>query len=209
MSDFWFQLSAAERVYAVCALAGGILFAIRTLLTLVSGFGHVVDMDITGGHFDVPAGHADLPGGHAPDTSGEADTSFRALSVQGITAFFMMFGLVGLALSRQNGTGVMTSALGGLVAGSATVWIIGKMFVSMQKLQSDGTLHWERAIGQEGLVYLTIPADGKGQVSISVQQQWRICEAVSAEKVSIPTGERVIVVDVVNENVLVVSRQAS
>ncbi len=206
MSDFFAELTAVERVYAACALAGGALFILRTIMTLIGGFGHDVGVHLPGDHFDMGGGHADMSAGHAADASGEADTSFRALSVQGITAFFMMFGLVGLALSRQSLAGAALSSIGGVAAGIATVWIIGRIFVGMQKLQSDGTLHYDNAIGQEGLVYLTVPAEGSGQVSIAIQQQMRTCQAVSANKTSIATGERVVVVDVINGNVLVVSK---
>lgn len=197
MTNFLAELTSVERIYAVCALVGGILFVIRTLMTLIGGF----DSD---GDFDIPddVDVSDV----AVTESGTADASFRALSIQGITAFFMMFGLVGLALSRQNNAGVAISTLGGAIAGIITVWLISKIFRSMLRLQSDGTLRYENAIGKDGSVYLTIPAEGTGQVSVAFQNKLRICAAISADKEEIRTGERVTVVDVVNGNVLVVSK---
>jgi membrane protein implicated in regulation of membrane protease activity len=197
MTDFFATLTSVERIYAACALVGGLLFVIRTLMTLIGGFDSDGDIDLAD---DVDIG--DL----ADTESGTADTSFRALSIQGITAFFMMFGLVGLALSRQNNVGVTLSTLGGATAGIITMWLIGKIFRSMLRLQSDGTLRYENAIGQEGSVYLTIPAEGTGQVSVAFQNKLRTCNAVSADKAEIRTGERVTVIDVVNGNVLVVSK---
>ncbi|HHT26496.1 MAG TPA: hypothetical protein GXZ82_04525 [Firmicutes bacterium] len=197
MTDFFATLTSVERIYAACALVGGLLFVIRTLMTLIGGFDSDGDIDLAD---DVDIG--DL----ADTESGTADTSFRALSIQGITAFFMMFGLVGLALSRQNNVGVTLSTLGGATAGIITMWLIGKIFRSMLRLQSDGTLRYENAIGKEGSVYLTIPAEGTGQVSVAFQNKLRTCNAVSADKAEIRTGERVTVIDVVNGNVLVVSK---
>lgn len=199
MGDFLAGYASAERLYVICALVGGILFLLRTLMNLISGFGHDAG-------FDIGTDHADLPIDHVPDASGDADTSFRALSIQGITAFFMMFGLVGLALSRQSNVAVAISSIGGVLAGIITVWVIGRIFINMQKLQSDGTLRYENAIGQEGSVYLTISEAGRGQVNVPIQEQMRLCQAVSADKKQIKTGERVIVVDVVDGNVLVVSK---
>jgi len=203
MSEFMAGLTTAEQVYAVSALIGGLLFIIRTLMTLISGFDHA-GADI-GGHGDFGGGHGDS-GGHASDTSGEADTSFRALSIQGITAFFMMFGLVGLALSRQSGVGAAVSSVGGTLAGLITVWVIGRVFMSLGKMQSDGTLNYNNAIGKEGTVYLTIPSSGQGQVNVAIQEQLQLCQAVAAEKSPISTGERVVVVDVIDGHILVVSK---
>ncbi|HHW09768.1 MAG TPA: hypothetical protein GXX29_07335 [Firmicutes bacterium] len=191
MDAFLAGLNTTEKIFAASAIIGGIIFIVRMLMTLLGGFDHHDGPDV------------DL------DSSGDADASFKALSIQGITAFFMMFGLVGLALSLQSGVGAAISVLGGVIAGFATVWVIGRIFVSMQKWQSEGTLRWENAIGQEGTVYLTIPANGTGQVSVAVQGQLRVGNAVSANHEVLKTGERVVVIDVVNGNVLVVSPQRS
>jgi len=78
----------------------------------------------------------------------------------------------------------------------------------MQRLKSDGTLRMENAIGKEGRVYLTIPENGSGKVSIVIQGGLRELEAVSAGKERIPTGENVRVVRVVSNRVLVVERAA-
>jgi membrane-bound ClpP family serine protease len=188
VGGFLAELSSVERLFFACAVVGGTIFLVRTLMTLIGGFAN-----------------GELDGADPSDISGEADASFRALSLQGITAFFMMFGLVGLALMRQSRMGTILAVLGGLLAGVMTVWIIGRIFSGMMKLHADGTLRYENAIGQEGTVYLTIPAQGKGQVSVPIQQQLRMCDAISADKEQIKTGERVIVVDV-NNNVLVVSK---
>jgi membrane protein implicated in regulation of membrane protease activity len=196
MTNFLNELTGVERIYAACALVGGLLFVIRTLMTLIGGFDSDGDFDL-GDDIDVT---------DVSTESGTADSSFRALSIQGITAFFMMFGLVGLALSRQSGSGVAISTMGGAIAGIGTMWLISRIFKSMQKLQADGTLRYENAIGKDGSVYLTIPAEGSGQVSIAFQNKLRTCDAISADKVEIRTGERVTVVDVVNDNVLVVSK---
>ena len=45
------------------------------------------------------------------------DPGFQLFSLQGITGFFIMFGLVGLALSRGGGQIVWTASAGSLPAG--------------------------------------------------------------------------------------------
>jgi hypothetical protein len=134
-----------------------------------------------------------------------ADISFKFLSLQGLTAFFMMFGLVGLALLRAN-LWPLISISGGMLAGLFTVWVIGMIFTLMRQLQSEGTLQIKNAIGQQGSVYLTIPATGSGQVRVAVQGSLKIFDAVSADKKKIPTGENVKVINVIDNKTLVVTK---
>jgi len=115
----------------------------------------------------------------------------------------MMFGLVGLALSQARLHPLLT-VLGGVGAGVFTVWIVSLIFKGMKKLQVDGTLWIENAIGQEGIVYLTIPAKGSGQVSVTVQGGLKEFDAISVDNTEIVTGERIRVVRIASGNTLVV-----
>ena len=62
------------------------------------------------------------------------------------------------------------------------------------------------AIGQEGSIYLTIPAGGVGKVQVTVQDHLRIFSAVARKQGRIRTGERVTVVGVSSGNTLVVEK---
>jgi membrane protein implicated in regulation of membrane protease activity len=190
MEAFFNSLSPVQKVFLFCAVLGGALFIVRTILSLV-GMG---DHDVDGGDFDVSETHAD------------ADSSFRLFSLHGLTGFFMMFGLVGLGLSRQFWVPDIVAGVAGILAGLATTWVIGKLFQSMGKLQSDGTLRMSDAMGQQGKVYLTIPASGTGQVQVAFQGRVMMYDAVSADKKTIKTGEPVVVIDIVGGNTLVVEK---
>jgi membrane protein implicated in regulation of membrane protease activity len=179
-----------EVFFIVCALVGGILFFVRLILQLL-GAGHNGDLGLDAVHGD--AGHMD------------SDASFKILTLQGLTAFFMMFGLVGLALHRQSGAGAFLSILGAAGVGVATVWILGGLFSSAKKLQSSGTVDMVGAIGSEGTVYTTIPAQGTGSVQIIMKNRLREFDAVSHGKEELKTGEHIKVVWV-NGNVLVVDK---
>ncbi len=188
MSHFFETLSTVEKIYAAFALLGGFLFFLRTVLMF---FGHSGDADING---DVS------------DLHGDADAGFKILSLQGLTSFFMMFGLVALTLSKQSGVAHVWAILWGMAAGLFTVWITGLLFLGMKKLRSDGTLRMENAMGQEGEVYLNIAPGKSGQVRVSVQGQLRVFDAVTANDVVLKTGERIRVVQVTEGNVLVVEK---
>ncbi len=177
-----------DLIFMGCAGLGGALFLVQMILQFV---GH----DAADG--GVSADH---------DVSGTADASFKLLSFQGLTAFFMMFGLVGLAMHRQSGAGPAASAGVAALAGLLAVWVIGKLFSGMKKLQSSGTLDIRNAVGQEGEVYLTIPSGGTGQVRARVQNQLRTLDATAAGGASFKTGERVRVVSVSGSGTLLVER---
>lgn len=190
MEAFYSSLSPVQKVFLFCALVGGIIFVIRMILMVV-GLG---DHDAHDGGLD----HAD---GH-----GDSDVSFKLFSLHGLTCFFMMFGLVGLGLSRQFWVPDIIAAAVGTIAGLFTFWIIARLFSSMTKLQSDGTLKLSNAIGQQGKVYLTIPAEGTGQVQVSFQGRLMIYDAISADKEEIKTGDQIVVIDITGGNTLVVEQ---
>lgn len=166
-----------DTLFLVCAVAGGAVFALRTLLMLL-GFGD------------------DHPLHHDGDATGDGDAGTRLLSIQGVSAFLMMFGLVGLALLRQSGVPGIAAATLALVAGFGSMWGIAQVFHLMRRLQSSGTLDLRRAIGKEGVVYLTIRPGQGGQVQVAVQGRLGVFEARADGDREISTGRNVRVVDV-------------
>ena len=123
---------------------GGIILVFRLILT-IAGLDH---------HGGLDAVHVD------------SDDGFQALTIQGISSFFAMFGVVGFTLHHGAGLGMMLALAGALAAGFASVWIIQKIFRSMLRLQSSGTVSLFAAVGSEGSVYLTVGKDG-GRVQIN------------------------------------------
>jgi hypothetical protein len=174
-----------DTVFLGCAILGGGVFAIRTLLQFLG----------------VGADHGD--GGTDVD-HGDADAGFRVLSLQGMSAFLMMFGLVGLALVRESGVAPALAVGIAVVPGLASVWVIGRLFGFMGKLQSSGTMNMYAAIGEEGSVYLTVQRGGGGQVQVVVQGRLGVFEAREQDGKELATGKRVRVVGVGRGDVLVV-----
>jgi membrane protein implicated in regulation of membrane protease activity len=199
------NLTSVETFYAFSAIIGGVLFLIRTILSLV---GADADADFDMGGTDlggVDIGH-DLQG-HLGDHSGidSHGASFNLFSMHSITGFFLMFGLIGLSLSKA-GLPELLTAIGGMAAGAFTMLVVALIYYFMQRLQSDGTMKIETAVGKTGTVYLSLPEKGSGQVSIVVQGGLKQFDAISADKTRIPTGEEVRVVRILNGKTLVVER---
>jgi len=210
MTAFFNSLNGIEKTFLFFAIIGSVLFLIRTVLFFVGGADVDADIDAdidVGGDIDF-AGDVDFDGEvDVSDVSHiDSSTSFHIFSLHGITGFFMMFGLVGLAMSKQSNLSPALAVAGGLVAGILTMWLVAKIFAGMKKLQADGTLKLTNAIGKDGTVYLTIPAGGTGKVQIVIQESLKIFDAVSEKKAEIKTGENVKVKKIISGNILVVDK---
>jgi membrane protein implicated in regulation of membrane protease activity len=188
-----------EWFFLLCALIGGTLFVIRLILQFVGGD---TDMDVDG-DIDIDV---DMDGDVDADAGGDSDVSFKMLSLQGITSFALMFGLVGLAMMRQSGQDAIRALVAATAAGSATFWLMKWLFNKAKVLQSSGNIKMKNAVGKEGDVYLTIPSHGTGKARVSVQNHLKVWEATTNSNQEIKTGERVRVTGVVSGNVLVVEK---
>lgn len=182
-SDF----NGLEIFFLICAVIGGFFVVVKLVLQFI-GSDAGTDINVDG---DIDIDHTD------------SDIGFRFLSLQGLSAFFMMFGLVGLALYRQSQMGIVLSSIGAVAAGMASVWVIAKLFQGASRLQSNGTLKTEDAVGCTGTVYLTIPQGGTGQVNLNFRNHRREFNATEKNGGEVPTGTPVRVVKV-NANILVV-----
>ena len=188
-------LTGIEIIYWASTIIGGTLFILRLITMFMGG-----DLSEDGLDSALDTGGDVVSGDLA-----NADTSFNLLSLQGLTSFFMMFGLVGLALLKAE-LPILLTVFGGLIAGIITVAISGLIFSQMKRLQTDGTINIQNTVGTDGSVYLTIPKNGSGQVQIIVQGSLKIFDAVSKNKNMIATGEKIHVVGVVSGNTLVVEK---
>jgi hypothetical protein len=155
-----------DRFFLYCAIAGGALFLVQLAISALGGLGHGdvdVDLDVGGG-------------AHA---HGSPDTAFKLLSLQGLSAFFGMFGLVGLAMYDESRMGVLPSLVGAFLGGSLTTWVIARIFRAAAKLEGSGTLKLDRAVGAHGTVYLRIAPNKPGKLTISIDGRLVQLDAVS------------------------------
>lgn len=180
-------MTVLDSLFVISAILGGGVFSIRTILMLLG----------VGDDPDLPAG----TGAALPHT--DADVGTRLLSIQGIAAFLMMFGLVGLALTREAGIGSLPAVALSFAAGIAGTWVVAKVMTVMLRLQSSGTLDLTHAVGEQGTVYLTVRPGAGGQVQVAIQGRLGIYEAQTDGVQEIPTGRGVLVV-AVRANQLVV-----
>lgn len=191
--DAWFQsLTLIQKVFAICAIVGGTIFVLRTIM-LILGFSH--DTDTSG-----MEAHGGL---------NDTDVSFHFISLTGITAFFLMFGLAGLTVMKNAESPAWLAMLAAVGAGLFTMWMIALIFSGLRRFSSEGTLVMKNAVGQEGVVYLNIPSGGIGKVQITIQAGLKIFDARSNAPDMLRTGDRVKVQSVTPENMLIVEKLIS
>ena len=180
-----------DRLFFFAALGGGVLFLIQLVLLFLGG-GVDVDLDTDLAHGDV--GH---PG---------ADASFKVMSLQGITTFVMMFGLVGMAMRNDEHAGPSISLAVASAAGAASTWVIGRIFLFFTRLQSTGTLDMKTAAGATGQVYLTVGPDKPGKVNITVGSRLLTLDAITEGKELLETGTPIKVTRVISDTTVSVER---
>lgn len=187
-----------ETVFLVCAVLGGIILLCQLVMTL-AGIGG--DHDVTGDHHvDFGAGH------HAGDDHSQdhgATWYFHVLSFRSICAALTFFGLAGLAAGASPAFSGMSFPIG-LAAGFVAMIVVGWMMSLLSKLQAEGNVRIERAVGAQATVYLSIPpaGQGAGKVTVNVQNRTMEYRAITQHHELLDTGAPVIVVGIAGPDTL-------
>jgi len=179
-----------ETIYLTCALAGGTLMVCQFLLGLVGMGGH---HDTGGDHEFHDAGGHDSHGGHG-DHDGQQSWFVGVLTFRSVVAALTMFGLAGLT-STVNFRHEPELSLGiALAGGAAALFGVAYLMRTLHRLKSDGTVHIERAVGQSGMVYLSIPGQkaGMGKVTLRLQNRTVEYQAVTPHQ-QLATGSKIVV----------------
>jgi hypothetical protein len=192
-----------RQLFLVCAILGATLLACQFLMSLLGlggdhgeAGGHDVHLD-HGGHGD---GAHDSAHGH-----GHAAASawlFSILTFRSVVSGVTFFGLVGMATTAAGWNQSASAAAAGGAALIAMV-AVAAMMRGIVRLQDEGTVRIENAVGQTGTVYLTVPGNksGVGKVTLEIQNRSAEYQAVTFQD-SLPTGAKVVVVDVVGPETL-------
>lgn len=178
-------------IFTVPALVGTTVFVIKMVLMTVGGLGADVH------HGDVAHGADSTDSTHA----------FNVLSVQAVAAFLMGFGWGGLGGLVGFEWPLSGSLALGAALGALFVWVLALLLKATYDLEASGNVHASDAIGREGSVYASVPAEksGRGQVRVVIGNRDRIYNAVSDGE-AIPTGTRIRVVSVNDDQTLSVTR---
>jgi hypothetical protein len=178
-------LRAMQTFFLMCALLGGGILVVQLLLGVLGIVHDGIDApNAGGGDHDAHAGH-------------DASEGLNLLSVRALSAGLGFFGVGGMA-GLATGLGLLAALPLGIVLGLAAM--IGTALVTrwMLRLEDDGSVLIDGAVGATGTVYLAIPGDrkGAGKVLLTLQNRTVEYQAVTSQA-ALPTGAPILVVDVV------------
>ena len=182
-----------EFVYLACAAVGGTLLVIQFVTTVVGLGGEDVDFDV-GANVPDDLDFGD-PGGDAAVYG--STWIFAVLSFKTLVAAFTFFGLAGMAGQSAGWTNI-SALFVALVAGLSAMFMVHWLMQGLHKLNHDGSVRIERAVGKRGTVYVPIPPGKEGEGKVQMRLQNRIVElkAVTSQTEKLPTGASVEVVQI-------------
>lgn len=198
MSAWWQAIGPLGHAMVYAAAFFSVLFVWQILSVLLghaSGDAPDGDHDFGAGDghdaHDAPTdahGHA-----HAHGDTAETVEAFRLLSIRSIVTFFLLF-TWGAALYLGEGKSP------GAALGLAAVWGLAGMFAIalllhwLPRMADAGAKDIASSVGQQGTVYLDIPANGAGQVRAMVSGVLSHIEARGVNGVAIKAPARIRIV---------------
>lgn len=205
MFAWWDSLTALQQGFAIVGIPATLVLIVQTVL-LMFGIGDGdggdtdvdVDVDID---TDVDADGFDVSG------AASGDDGLTLFTVRGIVAMFCVGGWSGIVFVDL-GLGNIISILLAVVCGVAALFGIAYLMKAVLKLQSSGNIQLGYAIGKTGEVYIPVPPKGQGRGKITINVQDRLIEvdAISGGEDTLKTGETVRVVSIDESGLVVVER---
>ena len=187
ITTWWEAKASFEQVFWAIALTSTFIFTITLILAFAGGDG---DADLSD----------DL------DIDGDG-LGFHFFTLKNLIGFFVLFGWTGVSCI-SSGYSVYLTLFISFVAGNVMMLVMATIFYFLMKMSDSGTMKMENALYSEGSVYLTInkKRESVGKVQINIQNSLRTLRAMTDDFEDIPTGTRVEVLDIINEDILLVTK---
>jgi len=182
------MLQSLDTFYLYLAIPASLIMVIQTLMTIFGLSGEIdADFDADGDVDMVGGGHMTL------------------FTIRNLIAFLTFFGWGGLWLLSM-GIPSWPALFGSIIIGLVFVAISMSLFYAVSKMQRNGTMNFDNALGQTGEVYIRIPPNrqGSGKIMIAIQGSLRELEAITDETEAIRTGTKIKVVAVFGTSQLLV-----
>ena len=191
-----------EYVYLICAVFGGTLLVLQFVLAVFGLGAEAADFDV-----DVDV---------SDDVDFDADVGlaahgstwiFAVISFKTIVASLAFFGLAGMAANAAGWTNMASIGMA-IISGFLALLVVHWLVQGFRKLNHDGSLRIERALGKRGTVYLSIPPSNEGEGKIQLRMQNRIVElqAVTNQTEKLKTGSKIVVIDILTPTTVEVER---
>jgi len=224
-----------DSAFTIVLLVGGTVLGFQFVMMLM-GLGHHGHGDLSGGqHLDIAgddlsgaqgfdgsldgdatfdgdaSGAHDSGWGHSTDgdiTHHDATWFYEIISIRTLAEAGTFFGLMGKTMLAY-GHSPLASFVYAAVAGGAAMYGVYWLFKQVYRLQNAGNENVRRAIGLPATVYVPIPAarSGAGKVTFRLQDRTVEYVAVTNESSRLATGEKVVIVGIINAGTVRVARE--
>ena len=133
----------------------------------------------------------------------ESVESFKFLSLQGILAFLMGCGWMGLALRYEYELPFLPSVIGATVLGLILMLVSSFALLQVSKLNYKPNTDSQVTIGSKGKAYISIPqkGSGNGKIQVTIGERLKVIDAFS-EDGFIPSGANIFVSKVSNDGLV-------
>ncbi len=202
MQEWWTGLAGATQFFYGMAAFFSVFFLWQIIAAFMGLNGD--DMDVGGDAGD--AGFdADVADDFDLDDVVESSQAFKILSLRSIVTFFTLFSW-GSALYTADGMTTVRAMGISSIWGLAGMFAIALIFYGMGKLTETGTKDVTSCKGKVGVVYLDIPADGFGEIRISISGAVEHVKAKSLNREALSAGTQVRVVQVIGQTLVGVEK---
>jgi len=199
-------LTILEQALLIVAIPSTLILLIQTVMLIFGSDAGPSDTDLPSDVGGLDAQDSDIGADESQAHAEEFDASgVKIFTIRGIIAFLSVGGWAGVA-ALEYGAGELLAMLIAFLFGSAALYLIAKLVQLLMKLQSIPSSSLKSALGQMGEVYVRIPPAGKGtgKVSLEVNGQFSVFDAITEGRREIKTGHSVQVVDIVRGSTMVV-----
>ncbi|MGM9767574.1 MAG: NfeD family protein [Candidatus Cryptobacteroides sp.] len=193
IAEWWSALDLFMKILWGIAIATSLIFLVETILTFI-GIDHDMDTD-----FDMA------------DGSFETDASMNLYTFRNLVNFLLGMSWTAILL-KDSITSTALLMIIAVVAGGLLVFAVMWLFKWLSTMQQSGNIDvFKLAVGCQGKVYLTIPANrsGSGKVQITINESVREYDAVTDSDTAIKTGTPVRVVEALDASTLLVEEMES
>lgn len=227
MGQWWSSLTGINKGFYVAAAFFSIIFVYQFVMSIIGLAGGETDVELDGDvdadfdadfdgdadfdvdadfdgdvDVDVDADVGDIESGSA-GAAAESVAAFRLLSIRAILAFCTLFTWIAARyLDIGESLGI---ALAWAIAWGVFGWALVTVLVNLlRRLTETGTADLATCVGRAGTVYLDIPADGLGEVRVSVSGVITMVKARSADENGIKAPAPVRVMRMLDRNTVLV-----
>lgn len=198
MMEWWEGLDALTQGFYIASAFFSLLFIWQFIAALAG---------LSAGDEGLDAADADVDADVDAVDAAESLTSFKLLSFRSAIAFCTLFSWGG-ALYLDQGVPVGTALFYAFLWGMLAMVVVAALFYLFRRLVETGTQKLSSCVRESGMTYLDIPADGTGEVKVTVSGTLTHVPARSADGSRIKTGTPVRVTRVLGKNLIEVEPES-